>query len=211
MSWCTALFDLDGTISDPFDGIFNSINHALEGFGYDPATAEQVHAMIGPPLNEIFESILGPVDKRRMIGLIDRYRDRYAAIGYRENIIYDGMADIIRQLHASGCRMGVCTSKRADYAAKIVAMFGLDGFFEFVDGGDIHIRKHMQIERLVANGIDAATTVMIGDRAVDIEAAKRNAVAAIGVIWGFGDRAELEHAGPNHIVDSPPDLLELLT
>jgi len=210
VTWRTVLFDLDGTISNPFDGIFNSINHALEGFGYEHATTAQVHAMIGPPLNEIFESILGPLNERRMIELIDRYRDRYASTGYTENVIYDGMPEIIRQLYASGCRLGVCTSKRADYAAKIIAMFGLDGFFDFVDGGDVHIRKYMQIERLVANGVDAATTVMIGDRAVDIDAAKRNEVAAIGVIWGFGDRAELENAGPDHIVDSPQKLLELL-
>ena len=90
-------------------------------------------------------------------------------------------------------------------------MFGLGDFIEFVDGGDVHIKKYTQIERLVANGINATETVMIGDRAVDIEAARKNDVAAIGVIWGFGDRTELENAGPDHIIGSPHALLELLT
>lgn len=211
MTWRTALFDLDGTISDPFEGIYKSVNHALVSFGYNPAETAQVRKMIGPPLNEIFESLLGPVDENHMIELIDGYRDRYASVGYAENVIYADVPDVIERLHLSGYQMGVCTSKRADYAAKIVDMFGLGAYFEFVDGGDVHIKKHIQIERLVANGIDVSTTVMIGDRAVDIDAAKRNDVAAIGVIWGFGDRTELEQAGPDHIVESPQELLELLT
>ena len=211
MTWRTALFDLDGTISDPFEGIYKSVNHALVETGYEAARPEQVRTMIGPPLTEIFEALLGPLDERPMLELIDRYRDRYARVGYTENVIYQEMPDIVRALHQNGYRMGVCTSKRADYAAKIVEMFGLGGFFEFIDGGDVHIKKHMQIERLIANGINAAETVMIGDRAVDIEAARKNDVAAIGVVWGFGDRTELESAGPDHIVDSPQELLELLT
>lgn len=211
MTWRTALFDLDGTISDPFEGIFKSINHALVEYGYEPAETGQVQAMIGPPLDEIFESLLGSLDESRIIELIDRYRDRYATVGYKENVVYEKIPAVIEQLHGFGYRMGICTSKRADYAGKIVDMFGLGGYFEFVDGGDVHIKKSMQIERIVGNGIDAATTVMIGDRAVDIEAARHNDVAAIGVMWGFGDRAELEDAGPDHIVDSPQELLELLT
>ena len=211
MKWRTALFDLDGTISDPFEGIYKSVNHALDEHGYEPARPGQVRSMIGPPLNEIFVSLLGPLDENRMLELIDSYRDRYASVGYAENVIYDDMPEIVTALYESGYRMGVCTSKRADYAAKIVDMFGLGGFFEFVDGGDVHIKKYMQIERLVATGIEAAETVMIGDRAVDIEAARKNDIVAVGVIWGFGDRAELETAGPDHIVDSPRELLEILT
>ncbi|MBT8100795.1 MAG: HAD-IA family hydrolase [Gammaproteobacteria bacterium] len=211
MTWRIALFDLDGTISDPFEGIFKSINHALVESGYEPARPEQVRKMIGPPLTDIFESLLGPLDERPMRVLIDCYRDRYATIGYTENVIYEEMPGIVKALYENGYRMGVCTSKRADYAAKIIEMFGLSRFFEFVDGGDIHIRKYMQIERLVANGIKATETIMIGDRAVDIEAARKNNVASAGVIWGFGDRAELENAGPDYIVESPRELLELLT
>jgi phosphoglycolate phosphatase len=88
-------------------------------------------------------------------------------------------------------------------------MFGLDSFFEFVDGGDVHIKKYMQLERLVAGGIDAATTIMIGDRAVDIEAAKINGIGSIGVSWGFGDLEELENACADHVVHTPVALTGL--
>ena len=166
--------------------------------------------MIGPPLSDIFEALLGEVAETRMLELVDAYRDRYARVGYSENVLYDNMQPAISTLTESGYRLGVCTSKRADYAEKIVDMFELLQHFEFVDGGDIHIRKVSQIEGLVANGIDAATAVMIGDRAVDIRAASENGVASIGVTWGFGDRDELKGADANHIVDSPDELVELL-
>lgn len=211
MNWRTALFDLDGTISDPLEGIHKSINYALRAFGHDAVTSAQVRSMIGPPLTEIFESILGPVDETKMIGLVNTYRERYSDVGYAENIVYGEMPDIIHSLHDAGFSMGICTSKRADYAGRIIDMFGLSDYFSFVDGGDVHIKKATQIERLVANGIDAAKTVMIGDRALDIDAAKRNGVASIGVVWGFGDYAELDQAEPDHIAYTPKELLELLT
>jgi len=211
VTWRTALFDLDGTISNPLEGIHKSINDALLAFGHDAVTSAQVRPMIGPPLTEIFESILGPVDEVKMIGLIDTYRERYADVGYAENIVYEGMPDMIHSLHDAGFRLGICTSKRADYASRIIDMFGLSDYFSFIDGGDVYIKKATQIEHLVANGIDATKTVMIGDRAVDIDAAKRNRVASIGVAWGFGDYAELDQANPDHIAHSPKELLELLT
>ena len=145
-----------------------------------------------------------------MLELVDAYRDRYSRVGYAENVLYEEMKTVIPDLADSGYRLGVCTSKRADYAEKIVDMFDLLHHFEFVDGGDVNIRKSAQIERLVANGVDAETAVMIGDRGVDIEAAAHSGVASIGVTWGFGDRNELKLARADHIVETPAELLELL-
>jgi phosphoglycolate phosphatase len=145
------------------------------------------------------------------LSLIDRYRDRYATIGYRENNLYDDVPDMISTLADRDFELGVCTSKRADYAAKIIEMFHLHEYFSFVDGGDIHIKKYMQLERLISNGIDPETTVMIGDRAVDIEAARTNGIRAVGVSWGFGNIEELNNARPDHIVDSPAELVELFS
>jgi phosphoglycolate phosphatase len=105
--------------------------------------------------------------------------------------------------------MGICTSKRADYAQRIVEMFGLAQFFAFVDGGGVGIEKREQIESLVANGLTASSAIMIGDRAVDILAGRSNELASAGVLWGFGERPELEEAAPDHLLESPADLLDL--
>jgi len=211
MRFETLIFDLDGTISDPFVGISRNINHALESLQFDPVDPERVRPMIGPPLTEIFEHFLGGLPDKIMQDLVDKYRERYATVGYTENEIYADIPDIIAALATRGYRMGICTSKRADYAARIVEMFGLSRHFSFVDGGDIGIEKRQQIERLVANGLAADSAIMIGDRAVDVIAGKSNDMASVAVLWGFGDRAELEGAAPDHLLESPVDLLELFS
>ena len=209
MRYETLIFDLDGTISDPFVGISRSINYALEALDFATVDPERVRPMIGPPLDKIFEHFVGPLPGPVMQSLIDKYRERYASQGYAENTIYPAMPAIVVKLKQAGYTMGICTSKRADYAAQIVDMFGLSENFSFVDGGDIGIEKRQQIERLVANGIDASSAIMIGDREVDVAAGKNNALASVGVLWGFGERAELEQAAPDHLLETPRELLDL--
>lgn len=211
MRYETLIFDLDGTISDPFVGISRSINYALEALDYEPVDPEAVRPLIGPPLTEIFEHLLGPLPAADMLDLVDKYRERYATVGYAENDLYEDIPHIIGRLAGNGYRMGICTSKRADYALRIVEMFGLSQYFSFVDGGGVGVEKRQQIGALVANGLSADTTIMIGDRAVDILAGKSNALAAAGVLWGFGERDELEHASPDYIFAAPAELLDTLS
>ncbi len=210
MPYQTLIFDLDGTISDPFIGISRSINYALEGLKYRPVDPQRVRSLIGPPLSEIFEHLLGKLSDADMRQLIEKYRERYASIGFAENEIYEDMPDTIARLSENGYRMGVCTSKREDYARRIVDMFGLARYFSFVDGGDVGVEKWQQIGALVANGLQAKSAVMIGDRAVDVLAGKSNNLAAAGVLWGFGLRAELESAAPDYIFETPRELLDVL-
>ena len=205
----TLIFDLDGTISDPFTGISRSINYALESLNYAPVDPQRIRTLIGPPLTQIFEHFLGALPDRDMQDLVDKYRERYATIGYAENAIYEGIPGIIGQLADTGYRMGICTSKRVDYAQRIVDMFGLGQHFSFVDGGGDGIEKRQQIESMIALGMSANTAIMIGDRAVDVLAGKSNDLASAGVLWGFGERPELEEAAPDHLLESPADLLNL--
>ena len=209
MRYQTLIFDLDGTISDPFVGISRSINYALESLDYNPVEPQRIRPLIGPPLTEIFEHLLGALPDPTLQDLVDKYRERYATVGYSENKIYEDIPGIITKLAASGYRMGVCTSKRADYATRIVEMFGLLQHFSFVDGGGVGIEKRQQIESMVANGLTVNSAVMIGDRAIDILAGKSNGVASVGVLWGFGERPELEAAAPDHLLESPAGLLDL--
>jgi phosphoglycolate phosphatase len=207
----TLIFDLDGTISDPFEGISKSVNYALESMALNPADPESIRPMIGPPLTEIFEHLAGDVSADQMQLLVDKYRERYASIGYTENVIYARIPEVIETLSASGYVLGICTSKRADYASDIVDMFGLAAHFSFIDGGDVGVHKADQLGRLVASGIDSTSAVMIGDRHLDIGAAKKNGLTSVGVSWGFGDAHELTAAAPDHLLHTPDELLELFT
>ncbi len=208
MKFETLIFDLDGTISDPFEGISKSVNFALESLNHGAVDPERIRPLIGPPLADIFEILVGEISTTETAALVDKYRERYAVVGYTENVLYDDIPDLISTLSNSGYRLGICTSKRGDYAAAIVEMFGLSAHFEFVDGG-AGIHKSLQIERLIAAGLKAQTAIMIGDRHYDINAAKHNDMKSVGVTWGFAGANELEVASPDHIVNSPDELLEL--
>ena len=210
MRYKTLIFDLDGTISDPSQGIARSANFALDSLGYQPVEESRVRPLIGPPLQYLLKELAGNDCDENMHELIAKYRERYASAGYAENELYSGIPDSIAELSAQGARLGVCTSKRTDFAESILKMFGLRKYFAFVDGGDIGIEKEEQLAALVEKGLEPRTTVMIGDRAVDIQAAKNNKIDSVGVLWGFGESSEIAEAQPDHAVDSPAELVRLL-
>jgi phosphoglycolate phosphatase len=200
------LFDLDGTLSDPLVGIARSINHALAHFGFAALETSEVAAYVGPPLDESFRAITGIAEADRLHGLVEKYRERYADVGYAENVLYPGIADALSTLHDAAVPMAVCTAKRQDFAERILEMFGLRDCFRFVDGGDLGVAKWQQIERLRERRVVGDASVMVGDRSLDMIAAHRNGLSAAGVLWGHGSREELERERPRYLLRSPAEL-----
>ena len=201
------LFDLDGTLSDPLVGIGRSINYALSHFGYPELPLSDLAVHVGPPLDQSFGIITGLTSSSALAGFVAKYRERYGEIGYSENILYPGIPEALHNLVGAGITLGVCTSKRADFAEKILELFGLRSYFSFVSGGEIGTHKWQQIHALLETGAITQSTVMVGDRAVDITAAHRNGLDAAGVLWGHGSREELEAAQPRYLFITPAELL----
>src|SRR6184192_2057325 len=168
------LFDLDGTLSDPLVGIGRSINYALSYFGYPELPLSQLAVHVGPPLDQAFSSITGLRSSSALDGFVAKYRERYSEIGYSENVLYPGIAEVLGSLAGADIPLGVCTSKRVDFAENILELFGLRSYFSFVCGGEIGTQKWQQIRDLLAKGAVSRSTVMVGDRAVDISATYRN-------------------------------------
>lgn len=208
MQYHLVLFDLDGTISDPLVGIHRSINHALAEHGFEAIDEARAAELVGPPLDGSFRVITGTTSDELVRDLVATYRERYADVGFAENTVYPGVPEVLAQLDAAGLAMGVCTSKRRDFAVRILDLFGLAGYFGVVDGGDVGIEKWQQIGRLHSDGY--APGLLIGDRAVDLEAAHRNGIDGGAVTWGYGSRAELESGSPEHWFESPADWLRLV-
>jgi phosphoglycolate phosphatase len=204
----TLVFDLDGTLSDPIVGIGRSINYALEHFGLQPYPLPSLTVHIGPPLDEIFASLTnGPPEL--IAGLVEKYRERYAEVGYAENELYAGVREALTALREAGVPLGLCTSKRVDFAEKILVLFGLRELFEFVSGGGVGIQKWEQMQVLRNAGQVSDASVMIGDRVFDMIAAHRNGLSAAGVLWGHGSRAELEAERLRYLLQQPDDLMKL--
>jgi phosphoglycolate phosphatase len=205
----TLIFDLDGTLSDPAVGIGRSINFALAAYGYDLISDSAVSQYIGPQLDQSFRSITGEQSAGAIAQLVAKYRERYSEIGYSENALYPGIPEALATLAQRGHPMGVCTSKRADFAEKILRLFGLRSNFAFVSGGDIGVSKEQQLGLLMANAAIDLDSTMIGDRAVDIQAAKFNGIASAGVLWGHGTHEELAGAGADRLLRNVEDLRSL--
>jgi phosphoglycolate phosphatase len=200
------IFDLDGTISDPSVGIGRSINHALGAFGFPEIGEQEVSRYIGLPLDAIFRRITPGASAATILDLVARYRERYGEVGYAENLVYPGIPEALQHLASHGVRMGICTSKRVDFAERILALFQLRSYFAFVSAGDIGVRKDEQLRTLVEHGTVRQGAAMIGDRAVDMTAARANGLRSIGVLWGHGSREELMGAVPDQLLESPVEL-----
>lgn len=210
----TALFDLDGTLTDPFEGITRSIQYALEKMGASAVAADDLRWCIGPPLWESFRVLLGTQERPELDKAVAFYRERYTETGLFENTLIDGIPELLQELVGAGIRLHVCTSKPHAYAGKIVEHFGLSPYFGKVYGSELDgtrsakaelIAHILEEERLVADEV-----VMIGDRKHDLIGANANGVAGIGVLWGYGSREELAAEKPILIAERPAQISAIL-
>ncbi len=208
----TVFFDLDGTLTDPKIGITRCIQHALEQLGVAVPAAEDLTWCIGPPLLESFKSMLG--DDESATAALNHYRERFSDTGLFENEVYDGIPLAIDRLSGSGASLYVATSKPQVYAERILEHFGLTSYFEGVFGSTLDGARHNKTDllRYALNEMGAVpgTAVMVGDRSHDMIGAKENGVAAIGVLYGYGSREELESAGAQALLSEPCDVGRIL-
>lgn len=205
----TVLFDLDGTLTDPREGILGSLCHALTQLGITPPPFEDLRWVIGPPLQDSIAKILGESKTEHCAKCLDLYRERFGAVGLFENEVYDGIPAALQALVEHGHRLYVATSKPTVYSERIIEHFGLGQMFAKVYGSELDgrlIDKRDLIAHILATeSLDPKKTVMIGDRRHDILGAKANNLQSIGVLYGYGSREELEEAGANALVNDPGD------
>jgi phosphoglycolate phosphatase len=208
------LFDLDGTLTDNYDGISRCVIHALEAMGCEPPDEVVLRGCVGPPLRQSFARLLSTDDGERIESAISLYRERYAAHGWSENALYPGIADALEALAAGGDHLLICTSKPQLYAKRIVAHFGLASLLHGVHGpeldGRLDDKRDLMAALLAMEQISPTQCVMIGDRSQDMAAARANNVAGLGVLWGYGTREELLSAGARALATRPEDLIAAL-
>ena len=199
-------FDLDGTLSDPFEGVARSIAFAFDGLGLDVPGEDELRALIGPPLQVSLRLRFG--DDPALIGeIVRRFRLRYGHTGMFENVVYPGVREMLAAL-GNAATLYVCTSKPKAYAVPILRRFGLEGAFANVygselDGTGIHKPERLA-HALAAEGLaGGAEIALLGDRELDVAAARANGITAWGAAWGYGTLAELEAAGADRVFHAP--------
>jgi phosphoglycolate phosphatase len=209
-----ALIDLDGTITDSFPAITGSLKLALADLGLPIPADEALRAVVGPPF-ELGLPLVG-VTGDQVWAVIDRYRVHYEAGGLFECELYDGVVDMLDELLAAGITLGLATAKPEDTAVRIIEHFGLTDRFAVLAGATYEPGRRTKDEvithALRMLGIDPGPhVVMVGDRDHDVHGAAVHGIASIGVLWGYGDRAELTRSGATALAATPRDVVALVT
>jgi len=203
-------FDLDGTLTDPFEGITKCILYALDKLGFPHPSDEYLHSCIGPPLYNTFPEMVG---EDLTLQAIDLYRERFDEIGWLENKPYEGIHDALAAVAETGCPMFVATSKPRIAAGRIIKHFDMGQYFERVFGCELdgtHANKTDLLGFAIDENPEASSRIMIGDRKHDLIGAIANAIRPIGVSYGYGSHDELNAAGASAIADSPAELADVV-
>lgn len=207
------LFDLDGTLTDSFDGIANAALYAINNLGVTSYTKADLNFFIGPPIFDSFNRIFDG-DEEKVNRAVTLYREYFSERGWRENRVYDGVKPMLQKLKDMGKTMAVATSKPEVYSRRITEYFELDKYFVFVAGASFdssRAQKAQVIEYALAiTGMNKANTVMIGDRNHDILGAKKCGLKSMGVLYGYGDLKELQDAGADYIAETPEKVVEII-
>lgn len=203
-------FDLDGTLTDPYEGITKCILYALDELGFPHPDNDYLYSCIGPPLWDTFPALVGDALTRKAV---DLYRERFVDVGWRENTPYDGIVEALEAIASAGHLMFVATAKPHMHAARIVEHFGMGEFFATVYGSELDGTRSTKTELLeFALGRNPGGTrhIMVGDRKHDLIGAVANRMTPIGVAYGYGSVEELEGAGAARIAASPAELPGIL-
>lgn len=204
----TLLLDLDGTLTDPRPGILACIRHALEGAGVAVPPEAALTGWIGPPLLDSLRALTG--EEALALRCQALYRERFAAVGYRENAVYPGIPEALARLRAEGWRLLLATSKPLVFARQVLEHFALtpllDGAYGAGLDGSLSDKRDLLAAILGAERLEPGHCLMVGDRAHDARGAAANGLDCLGVLYGYGSAEELRGAGALALVDSPAAL-----
>ncbi len=208
------LFDLDGTLTDPKEGITNCVKYALEYFGIKEDDEATLLSFIGPPLYDSFRGLYGFSDEDANLA-VEKYRERFAVTGLFENRVLDGALEILKALKDAGKTTALATSKPLVFAKKIVEKYELLEYLDYVVGADlkggINYKDEIINEVLrQAKPCDLSKVVIVGDRKHDVLGAKACNISSIGVKCGYAEENELENAGADFIFKNLAEVQEFL-
>ncbi len=208
------LFDLDGTLTDPKEGITKSFQYALAHYGIDEPDLDKLEVVIGPPLRDSFVEFYG-FTRENAHEAETKYRERFSKIGMYENVIYDGIASMLHTLRDEGKMLAIASSKPTFFVEKILEYFEIKEYFHHIIGSNLDGTRSDKAEVVDAaiagfGQVDKCDIIMVGDRKFDVIGAHERRIEVIGVAYGYGGVEELEEAGADYVVNTVVELEKLL-
>ena len=207
-------FDLDGTLTDPANGLIQGYIYAFRKLGIDYTALGDLTRYIGPPLfDEWMRDFSFTTEQTEEAIAI--FREYYNIYGWWDNKVYDGVEIMLRELKEAGKTIILATSKPEDTAKRVLRLFGLDKYFDYIGGADGHKKRDKKhevlaysLESVKAN--DLSRSIMIGDRRYDAEGAALVGIDSMAALWGHGSAEELKAAGFNYFAKTPKDVVKQL-
>jgi phosphoglycolate phosphatase len=209
----TILFDLDGTLTDSGPGILNAVVYAMEKFGFPTPDEAVLRSFVGPPLHESFERVCS-FDADKAQEAVRVFREYYNDTGIFENSVYPGMKQALSALVDAGKTLGVATSKPETAARRVLDYFDLSKYFTVIVGASADGTRIQKADVVTCAmeqlGVTSGQALMVGDREHDVRGAAANGLECLGVLYGYGDRAELENAGAIALASTAQEMAEMI-
>lgn len=210
------LFDLDGTLTDPGEGITKSVQYALRSLGIEEPDLKKLERFIGPPLKDSFMEHYGFTQEQAAQAVL-AYRERFAPIGILENRIFPDIPLMLFNLKKRGISLAVASSKPVNFVRQILSHFAIGQYFDVIIGSELDGTRSAKEEVVEAALRELGVftlpmderhrhCAMIGDRKFDIQGAKANGITSVGVAFGFAELGELEREGAEFIAGTVKEL-----
>jgi phosphoglycolate phosphatase len=209
-----AIFDLDGTLLDSFEGITRCYRHAVVALERPAPTLDDLRPCIGMPMRDNFRRLLATDDPALVERAVAAFRARYDPVGWTEARVFPGVVEMLDALRAKDLRLHVATVKPQVFADRMISHFGLAERFDSVLGatldGSLDEKARLLAHLLSRERLDPASACYVGDRALDVRAARSHGLLPVAVAWGYGPREELTSANPSHLCATPADVVRAL-
>lgn len=205
------LFDVDGTLIDSAPGILNTLETVFRDMGVD-VTNVNLRRYIGPPLRKSFAEHFS--DPAKIEEATERYRVIYHEKGSHEGGVYPGVPEMLRRLKDAGFTLCTATCKPTEVVTPILEEQGIAGYFAFVGGASMDESRDTKTDVirhvLSQPTLQGKRVLMVGDRSDDMQGAANCGLDAVGVLYGYGSREELEPFHPKLLVESCKELTDKL-
>lgn len=211
------IFDFDGTIADTISAIREGVNLTMKKWGYPEHSHEEVQSFVNNGARQLIKRAM-PEGVRADEALVDRvladYDTLYGQVYLHTKKAYDGIPELIRELHEGGLKIGVLSNKQELFVKNLSAQVLYPGSYDTAQGmiAGHPAKPHPYLSQLVADrlGVSPKECVMIGDSDVDILTAKNAGMTHIGVSWGYRSHEQLLASGATDVVDTPAELKQIL-
>ena len=208
------LFDLDGTLIEPKEGITKCVAYALNKFGIKVKNLDDLTVFIGPPLIDSFMKYYNmSLDDAKLA--VKFYRERFQVNGILECELYKNVEETLKKLKKENKILLIATSKPEDFTNSILKRLDIYKYFDLIVGATLdgsRGEKSGVIKYALdqINIIDLSEVIMVGDRMFDIFGAKKNNIDSIGVSYGYAIDNELFESNPTFIVNDIEDIINII-